>query len=320
MKAGHGLGLVADIGGTNARFALVEIDGDHRRLITAEHLSCADYPTFEDSLIAYLRRVGAAPRLGVVAAAVAVRKNSVRFTNSGWHITPESLAHAGFGAFRLVNDYAAQAMALPLLDASRLFAIGPLASIGDGNLAVLGPGSGLGVAALIRKQGGDVAVATEGGHADFAPVDALEGEILRLLSERFGRVSNEILLSGSGLSRLHDVLQNIDGLDDQELPASEITERGLSGDHRCHETLLRFCSVLGSVAGNVALTLGATGGVFLAGGIVPRLLSILPDSAFRARFEAKQPMTDWVTAVPTLVITDTDSALFGAARLLNAPS
>lgn len=316
-QRGHGLGLVADIGGTNARFALVEIDGDPTHLIALEQLSCADYPSFEVTLESYLRRVGAAPRHGVVAVAGAVRDNAVHFTNLDWQIDQTSLDRAGFQGIRLINDYAAQALALPLLEGDRVFPLGPCSQPGEGTLAVLGPGSGLGVAALVRQGKIGIPLATEGGHADFAPVDEVEIEIQKLLAARHGRVSNELLLSGGGLCRLQECLAAIAGFPVVSLTASEITERGLAGDVHCHSVLLRFCAILGSVAGSVALTLGATGGVFVAGGIAPRLLSLLQESDFRERFEAKPPMRGWLAAVPSLIITDTNSALLGAARLLS---
>ena len=319
MTSGQELGLVADIGGTNARFALVDTVGDRKRLLDMQQLACADYPTFEESLSSYLKLVGAKPCAGVVAVAGAVKNNAVRFTNLNWHITPESLTKSGFPDVRLINDYAAQALALPLLDRQRLFPLGPHDACHDGTLAVMGPGSGLGVAALIRQPGGqDMPLATEGGHADFAPIDDVEMEVARILTARHGRASIELLLSGSGLCRLHELLMLLAGKKTEDLSASDISERGLAGDWDCRETLLRFCAILGSVSGDVALTLGATGGVFIAGGIAPRILSILDVSRFRERFEAKAPMVAWLKAVPTLIITDTNSALLGAARVLDS--
>ena len=317
MSSGQDLGLVADIGGTNARFALVDTVGDRCRLLDMHQLACADYPTFEESLSSYLRMVGAKPCAGVVAVAGAVKNNAVRFTNLNWHITPESLTQSGFPGVRLINDYAAQALALPLLDRQRLFPLGPHQGPHEGTLAVMGPGSGLGVAALIRRpEGQDIPLATEGGHADYAAVDDVEHEIVKILTARHGRVSIELLMSGSGLVRLHELLLLLGGKRSETLSASDISERGLAGDWDCRETLLRFCAILGSVSGDVALTLGATGGVFIAGGIAPRILPVLEASRFRERFEAKAPMVSWLKATPSLIITDTNSALLGAARVL----
>ena len=317
MSSGQDLGLVADIGGTNARFALVDTVGDRCRLLDMHQLACADYPTFEESLSSYLRMVGAKPCAGVVAVAGAVKNNAVRFTNLNWHITPESLTQSGFPGVRLINDYAAQALALPLLDRQRLFPLGPHQGPHEGTLAVMGPGSGLGVAALIRRpEGQDIPLATEGGHADYAAVDDVEHEIVKILTARHGRVSIELLMSGSGLVRLHELLLLLGGKRSETLSASDISERGLAGDWDCRETLLRFCAILGSVSGDVALTLGATGGVFIAGGIAPRILPVLEASRFRERFEGKAPMVAWLKATPSLIITDTNSALLGAARVL----
>jgi len=321
MNSGQELGLVADIGGTNARFALVDTVGDRKRLLDMQQLACADYPTFEDSLSAYLKNVGAKPCPGVVAVAGAVKNNAVRFTNLNWHITPETLTKSGFPRVRLINDYAAQALALPLLDRQRLFPLGPHQGPHEGTLAVLGPGSGLGVAALIRQPGGqDVPLATEGGHADFAALDEVEHEIAKILTARHGRASIETLLCGNGLCRLYELLQLLGGKKAEPYSASDISERGMAGDWDCRDTLLRFCAILGSVSGDVALTLGATGGVFIAGGIAPRILPVLEASRFRERFEAKAPMVAWLKATPSLIITDTNSALLGAARVLGLAS
>jgi glucokinase len=313
MSRGQDVGVVGDVGATNARFALVEKADGHRRLMAQIQLACADFPSFEAVLAAYLRQVGAAPRRGVIAVAGAVKNNSVHFTNLDWFVTDQSLAKAGLPALTLINDFAAQALALPFLDDSRLCPLGPLTRASEGMLAVIGPGSGLGIAGLLRRNGQTIPLATEGGHADFAPTDEIEIELLRDLQRRHGRVSIEMLLSGAGLTRIHRFLA---GESAPDLAASEISARGLAGDEACHATLLRFCDILGSVAGNVALSLGATGGLFIAGGIAPRLLPLLRQSRFRQRFEAKGPMSDYVRAIPSLVITDTQSALLGAASLI----
>ncbi len=313
---------MGDIGGTNARFAVAERGGVRPRLIEPLSLLCADYATAAEAINHYFSRV-ATPRPVVARIAVAgpVDKGAVQSTNSPWRLTESDLRAQGFADARLLNDYAALALAAPILGPEDLAAIGPSASASPGlTLAVLGAGTGFGVAALARGDGADIPVSTEGGHIAFAPSDAVETHILQLLSARFGRVSVERILSGPGLSDLHWALARIDGADADPRPASEIVARGLAGDDAlCAATLDRFCAIYGAVAGDLALALGARGGVFLAGGIAPRLLGPLREGEFRQRFEAKGRFAGFMAAIPTQVITHPYAALIGAALAQPSP-
>jgi len=169
------------------------------------------------------------------------------------------------------------------------------------------------VAGSVRRKGCDTPLSTEGGHIAFAPTDEVEIEILRALTERFGRVSVERILSGPGMEDLHVILGEIDGRKVEDLPAKQITERGVAGDACCRITIDRFCGILGSTAGDLALALGARGGVFIAGGIAPRVIDLLEAGPFRERFEAKGRFVDYMKSIPTHVILHPHTALIGAA-------
>jgi len=312
---GGGLGLVGDIGGTNARFALVEFDGPDPRLIEPTAYKGEDYATAEDAIEHYLQKVGVRhPDQAVVAVAGPIEHGSVHMTNLDWRISEDSLRRAGgFRSATLINDFTAQALAAPRLSPKDLRQIGPLPTAGEGDLAILGPGTGFGVAGMARRHGVDTPLTTEGGHIAFAPTDEIEIEILRSLAKQFGRVSVERILSGPGMEDLHLSLAEAEGRKVDPLPAKRITERAIEGCADSLATVDRFCAILGSTAGDIALALGARGGVFIAGGIAPRIIDLLEAGPFRARFEAKGRFVDYMQAIPTHVILHPHTALIGAA-------
>jgi glucokinase len=322
MDGNHsgGLGLVGDIGGTNARFALVEFDGADPRLIEPAAFKGEDYGTAEDAIEAYMHKVGVKHAdQAVVAVAGPIDHGQVHMTNLDWTISEDGLRRAGgFRTAKLINDFTAQALAAPRLAPKDLRQIGPLPTSGEGDLAILGPGTGFGVAGLVRRHGHELPLATEGGHVAFAPVDAVEIEVLRLLTKQLdgGRVSVERILSGPGMEDLHVALGEAEGRKVDSLTAKQITERATEDCPDCLATVNRFCAVLGSTAGDIALTLGARGGVFIAGGIAPRIIDILEKSPFRARFEAKGRLSSFTHAIPTHVILHPHTALIGAAVAL----
>jgi glucokinase len=322
MDGNHsgGLGLVGDIGGTNARFALVEFDGQEPRLIEPTTYKGEDYGTAEDAIEDYLHKVGARrPDQAVVAVAGPIEHGSVHMTNLDWRISEDSLRRAGgFRTAKLINDFTAQALAAPRLAPKDLRQIGHLPTSGEGDLAILGPGTGFGVAGLVRRHGQELPLATEGGHVAFAPVDAVEIEVLRALTKRLdgGRVSVERILSGPGMEDLHIDLAAAEGREVEALTAKQITERAVEGCADSLATVNRFCAVLGSTAGDIALTLGARGGVFIAGGIAPRIIDILEKSPFRERFDSKGRRSGFTQAIPTHVILHPHTALIGAAVAL----
>jgi len=315
------LALVGDIGGTNARFGLVDLSGDPLAVIDAESFVGREFPQPGDAIRAYLDRRGLSAPLAsaVIAVAGPVQNEEIRFTNSQWTLSGADLRAMGFGQARLINDYAALAMAAPLLTGADLRTLGPDLPSGTGqNLAVLGPGTGFGVAALAHDALGTATLATEGGHMSFAPGDAVEIEILRILMRSYPRVSIERILCGRGLSELHQTLQLIEGRVGPPIAQEIITANALAGDPECLATILRFCAILGSVAGDMALGYGARGGVFVAGGIPPLFIEILAASDFRKRFEAKGRFADYMARIPTRVIMRRHAALLGAARVLDA--
>ncbi len=312
---GGGLGLVGDIGGTNARFALVEFDGPDPRLIEPTAYKGGDYATAEDAIEHYLAKVGVRhPDQAVVAVAGPIEHGVVHMTNLDWKISEDSLRRAGgFRQATLINDFTAQALAAPRLSPKDLRQIGPLTTSGEGDLAILGPGTGFGVAGMARRHGVDTPLTTEGGHIAFAPTDEVEIEILRALTKSFGRVSVERILSGPGLEDLHVALAEAEGRKVDPAAANQITERAIEGCADSLATVNRFCAILGSTAGDIALALGARGGVFIAGGIAPRIINLLETGPFRARFEAKGRFVDYMQSIPTHVILHPHTALIGAA-------
>jgi glucokinase len=309
--------VLADIGGTNARFALA-LDGE---ILHEAHLAVADYPGPLEALDAFLAGVRRlpAPRRAALAVAGPVEGETARLTNSPWRVAAAELRSSfGFDEVILINDFAAVAWAVPRLSGGDLVSIGGGRARAQAPVAVIGPGTGLGVAGLIPAKPGPVVLVTEGGHATMAPADDRESDILACLRGRCGHVSAERVLSGAGLVNLYETLAELEGWAPASPGAAEITRRALAGDDaRCGAALDAFCAMLGSVAGNLALTLGALGGVYIAGGIVPRFPDYLAASRFRARFEAKGRFRDYLAAIPTLVVTHPDPAFLGLVALLD---
>lgn len=308
--------LVADIGGTNARFALVE-DG---REIVFHNYAVADFPTPSDAIREFLVSAGTShlPREAVLAVAGPVEAGRGELTNSIWSLDSGTLVlDTGIARIRLINDFAALAMSLPLFSAEHLYTIGDGEAASGAPCAVLGPGTGLGVAAFVPADNGTV-LPTEGGHVTLPAEDEREAEIIAFLRSRFGHVSAERVLSGAGLESLYEAIQLIDGFGGERLlTADEISARALSGDCAASlATLKTFCAMLGGFAGNVALTVGARGGVYIAGGIVPRFPEFLATSDFRDRFEAKGRFRGWLAPIPTFVVTHPNPAFPGLLAML----
>lgn len=312
--------LLADIGGTNARFALQAPGGGFADI---EVLACRDYDHVKDAVAAYLARAAARGlrtdgiRHAALAIANPVEGDVVSMTNHHWRFSIAGLREAcGFGTLLVVNDFAALAQALPHLDAAGRERIGgaDTTAVEGRPIGLVGPGTGLGVSGIVPAGGGRwIALAGEGGHASFAPVTRDEMRILDALWDEHGHVSAERLLSGPGLEAIHRVLAG------EQLTAAGITARALDGScAACRATVDAFCAILGSVAGNVALTLGATGGMYIGGGIVPRLGPLFHASAFRARFEGKGRLQGYLARIPTYLVTEPYSALRGVAALLDA--
>lgn len=317
--------LVADIGGTNARFALVDAPRSARELrapLDADSVRAfpvKDFPSLALAARHYLESVGAEADHGVFAVAGRVAGGEARITNHPWVISAErTRAALGFGSLRLINDFAAQAMAITLLTQADVAGVGgdgwrPAPLSEDRTYAVIGPGTGLGVGALIVRDGRAHPLETEGGHVSFPPGNPEEIAILEQLSAQFGRVSNERLVCGPGLVNIHAALCRIAGEDPGSPQPADITARAAQGDPRCAHAVDVFCAVFGAIAGDLVLTLGAWDGVFLTGGLVPRLLDTLRHSAFRYRFEHKGRFSAAMARVPALAVLHPHPGLLGAA-------
>ncbi len=305
--------LVADIGGTNTRFALGGADGQLRAPLA---LATRRFDSLADAARSYLASTGARPREACFAVAGPVSGDSVRLTNHRWAFSIAALRDAlGLERLRVINDFEAIALALPALGAEELLQVGGGEPLHGRPMAVLGPGTGLGVAQLIATRGGFQPVSTEGGHASIGPCDEAELKIFATLMRNGQLLCREALLSGPGLERIYWALCLDGGGDYHGYSAAEIQAHAVAGsDATCRAALEHFCAFLGTAAGDQALCCGAQGGVFIAGGIVPRFTEFLRRSRFRARFEDKGPMRDYVRAIPVYVITRENPGMLGAAR------
>jgi glucokinase len=313
--------LLADIGGTFARFAIEVAPGEFRH---AASLRCAEHADFHAAISAYLGGLagGEATRLEHAAIAIAypVEGDHVRMTNYHWQFSIEAMRQTlGLRTLVVVNDFTALAMALPRLTPGQRRQVGGGQVVERSVVGLLGAGSGLGVSGLIPAADGYVALGTEGGHSSFAPRDEREIAILRYALRRFEHVSFERLLSGPGLELIHSALREQAGAAPEPLSAPEVTRRALAGsDAFCVETVDAFCAVLGTAAANLAVTLGAHGGIYIGSGIVPRLGAAFDRSSFRRRFEDKGRFSDYLKAIPTFVITAEQATFVGASAILAA--
>jgi glucokinase len=308
--------LIADVGGTNTRFAL----GQAGRFEHMRALRNAEHATFQDAARHFLAGLPDGMRVSKAALAVAgwTSGDVVSLTNHHWSF---SLGRArdelGLSELRVLNDFEAIAMAVPYLGTDERMVIGhDDLPVRRGPIALVGPGTGLGVAGLIPTSDGWIVVPTEGGHSTMAAANREEGRVLDLLRERWGHVSAERVLSGRGLENLYAALRFLDGASSEPLSAAEITAAMVGGeDPYSGRAFELFCSMLGTVAGNVALMFGATGGLYLAGGILLRFKDAFAASGFRARFEQKGRLSIYLRSVPTYLIVHPQPALMGLATL-----
>lgn len=317
--------LVADIGGTNARFGWLAAPGAPLGQVRTLPVPAFAGPAeaarqYLDDLAAAQGAAWRPPRHAAFAVATAVAGDRVAFTNSHWNFSREAVRHAlGLEQLLMLNDFEALALSLPCLTAAQLRCpdarLPHAPGAAPGLLAVVGPGTGLGVGAVVHTRQGWVALPGEGGHATLAAGDAREAAVIEVVRRQYPHVSAERLLSGIGLPLLHQALGEVRGAAPAApWTAEAIVTAALAGtDAQAGETVDLFCALLGSFAGNVALTLGARGGVYIGGGIVPRFADRFFASAFRQRFEAKGRFQGYLAAIPTALITDTLAALSGGA-------
>ncbi len=311
--------LLGDIGGTNARFAWQAREG--APLTVHANYACAAHPGLLEAICQFLadHRLER-PAACAIGIANPVTGDEIRMTNHAWSFRVSALKRElGVERVHVLNDFTALAMSLPALTPDELLQIGPGRPAPGAPRAVIGPGTGLGVSGLIdTARGEQVAIAGEGGHVTMAAADDHEAAILARLRWRFGHVSAERVVSGPGLVNLYrSIAEEAGSRPHETFGAADILEC-CDDDPLCHQAMLMFCGFLGSAAGNLALTLGARGGVYIGGGIVPRIAGRLPHSPFRQRFEGKGRFRDYLAEVPTWVIrSDLSPALLGASRSLD---
>ncbi|MEQ8387313.1 MAG: glucokinase [Alphaproteobacteria bacterium] len=313
--------VIADLGGTNIRFALAE-DGQP---VQIRRFRIADFASFGDALAHYLDRVGLAdkgsrtPAAVAIAAAGPVRGREIAVTNNDWIVREADIKQLAPGAVvHLLNDFEAVADAIPGLTAADVAPVSAvLALLPPAAPAIaVGPGTGLGISAVIPDgEGGWRSYAGEGGHMTLAATDEAQAHVLAILRQQFGRVSLERVLSGPGLVNLWAALGAAETQRfDPYLSAGEVFDLARRGDLRACAAVDLFTEFLGAIAGDLALVFGATGGVFLAGGILPRWGETFAAERFLAAFYDKGPMTDYVRAIPVARLTLPDPALAGLAR------
>lgn len=310
--------LLADIGGTFARFTLETAPGLFEH---SQSLPCSNYPDFHAAITSYLSRMKSG-RISNAALAIAnpVSGDWVRMTNYHWQFSIEEMRERlQFDNLVVVNDFTALAMSLPKLLPNQRRQIGGGHSVADSVIGLIGAGSGLGVSGLIPAGTGWVALGSEGGHASFSPRNAREIAILEFAWKQLEHVSFERLLSGPGIELIYQALCERSHIKSEILTAPDITSRALNGsDPVCVETLATFCEMLGTAAANLAVTQGALGGIYIGGGIVPRLGEYFDRSNFRKRFEDKGRFSDYLKGIPTYVITESNATFMGASVILAA--
>ncbi len=298
------LALVGDIGATNARLAMIRSDGTISAPRVYDSQADSDIAKAILSFLAEERPTGK-PDDGVLAIAAVVSGNEVRMINHPWHFLIEDLRiRLGLRELHIINDFAANALAISELGESDIVEVGSGSGVIDAPIGVVGPGTGLGIE-------------SEGGHVTMPAATSREAEVLDLMRRRYDHVSAERVLSGQGLVNLYEALCELENLSSASFTPAQITDAQIwREDPRTQEATGMFCAMLGTVAGNLALTLGARGGVYITGGIVPKLGRVFFESDFRTRFQAKGRFLNYLEAIPTYVITRPVPALLGAARYL----
>ncbi|SDR18412.1 glucokinase [Pseudovibrio sp. Tun.PSC04-5.I4] len=311
--------LVADIGGTNARFALIE--GPNSATILCGQESTNAHATIQDAIRAAVLDAGhAAPRSAVLAVAAPVSGDKIALTNASWVIEPPALiAELGLEQVVILNDFEAQGLALPSLTSMDLDQIGGGEAKSNTTKFVVGPGTGLGAGALIRSCGKWIPVPGEGGHVELGPLSPEEYRIWPFIERIGGRIGAEQILCGAGLVRMAKAVLQADRVDRTFEKPSDVPMAAEDGDEVAQKVMRLFCSALGRVAGDFALTNLAVGGVYLAGGIAPKISRWLHEGEFRAAFEAKAPHETIMRSIPTYIITHSSPALEGLAAYTRAP-
>lgn len=313
--------LLADIGGTNARFAIETAPGCIEAMLIYPNRSFFGLKEAMETFLSQPQSVDAGSkkiRHAAIAIANPITGDRVKMTNSEWTFSIEDVRKRfGLETLLFVNDFTALAMALPFVGPESLRQLGGQAPVENRPIGLLGAGTGLGVSGLIPSNGDWIPLETEGGHATFSPFSEREMELLRLAKKQFPHVSAERFLSGMGLELIYRLIMESRGKEAEPLRASDITARALQGECAwCDEVVETFCQMLGTAAGNLALTLGARGGIYIGGGIVPRLEDRFFTSGFRQRFEEKGRFSSYLSKIPVYVVLDTYAALAGVSIML----
>lgn len=308
--------LVGDVGGTNARLALCEVETG--AISQAKTFSTADYDNLEAVIRHYLDEQKQDIKDACIAIACPITGDWVEMTNHDWAFSTKQMKESlGFAHLEIINDFTAISMAVPMLAENDVIQFGGKAVVKDKPIAIYGAGTGLGVSHLVHVDKRWVSLPGEGGHVDFAPNSEEEAEILEVLRAELGHVSAERVLSGSGLVNLYRAIVKSDQREPENLKPKDVTERALKDSCiDCRRALSLFCVIMGRFGGNLALNLGTFGGVYIAGGIVPRFLDFFKASGFRAAFEDKGRFRDYLVDIPVFMITHDQPGLLGAGAHL----
>ncbi|MDY6321672.1 MAG: glucokinase [Succinivibrio sp.] len=312
-----GVALIGDIGGTNARLALCNLaDGT---LSTPIIYSAVENPSLEEVILRFKKDCGQEFSVGCIAIACPITGDHVKMTNNPWEFSIRELKeHTGLEKLLVINDFTAMSMSVPVLDEKDLVKVGGGERDRRAPVAIYGAGTGLGVGHLVHVGDKWLALPGEGGHVDMAPANSEEDEILLTLRKRFGHVSYERVLSGPGLVNIYEAISGAHGRTKSGMTPADVTGNAVSAnpDPDCARTLKIFCSMMGSFGGNLALTMGTYGGVFIAGGVVPHFLDYFLKSDFRRSFEDKGRFNGLLAKVPVYVVTDKLAGLRGSGAAI----
>ena len=310
--------IVADLGGTNIRLAIANGIGAQPNHIHT--LAVGDHSGLIDCIEHYLTLIpeSGASKLSI-AVATPVTGDQVMLTNRDWGFSISGVCeHFKFEQVKVVNDFTGLALSLPLLSGDDLQQLGGDKINPEGAIALLGAGTGLGVSGLIKSASGHYPLQGEGGHVTIGASNARELAIFNEFSKRYGHMSAERLLSGTGISEAYEILCLLDGVEDLHLKPAQISQHAIAKTNpQCEELMELFCHWLGVVAGNLAISLGSTGGVYIGGGIIPKLGDYFVNSGFRSAFNHKGRFTDYLSAIPVFIIHAPQPALLGASNALH---
>ncbi|MFT6987185.1 MAG: glucokinase [Psychromonas sp.] len=310
------LSVVADVGGTNIRLAVCNIETGE--LCKLREFSCAEFITLDAALVQYFSTLQGEVKHLCVGIACPVEDDRVVMTNLSWEFSKQALKEKlNLESLYVINDYTAISLAVPFVPQEDRIQIGGGESKTDGVTAVFGPGTGLGVSHIIKSEGKWISLDGEGGHVSFAPNTREQADILLLLQDQFGHVSAERILSGQGLVNIYHSLCRLEGKQPEFHEPKQVSQAAL--DNSCElalRSLTVFCQIMGGFAGNLALNLACTGGVYIAGGVVPRFIDFFKSSEFRRFFEEKGRFKDYLASIPTYLITHDNPGLLGASVYL----